>query len=219
LWRERGFEFSEFFWLGWAALAGVVLAEIALLIELVLSSAMGPGFFRLLFLWPVWLAITLSDVLFASGLFRGTGFEIAPITGLIGALIFAGTAALLDIVPSARDRLRLTIVVVWIAGIVFTWASWSLVRSAEPFTSGSRAEVVSRSINNYDPRADWHRVIQRVVVHGYTAEIETLLHPGDTKAAQPICAAVANAKTSGGLHLATAWVRTVDGEVLCGGSA
>jgi hypothetical protein len=219
LWRERGFEFREFFWLGWAALAGVVLAEIALLIELVLSSAMGPGFFRLLFLWPVWLAITLSDVLFASGLFHGTGLEIVPITGVIGALIFAGTAALLDIVPSARDRLRLTIVVVWIAGIVFTWASWSLVRSAEPFTSGSRAEVVSRSINNYDPRADWHRSIQRIAVHGYTVEIGTLLHPGDTKEVRLICVAAANAKTSGDLHLATAWVRSIDGEVLCGGSA
>jgi hypothetical protein len=217
--REHSLEFPDLFWLSWAAIAGVVLSEMALLVELVLPSANNPSFLRLLFLWPIWSAITLSDVLFAADLFHGTGLEIAPITGIIGAIIFAGTAALLDIVPSARDRLRLTIVVVWIAGIVFTAAGWSLVRSAEPFTSGSRAEIVSKSINNDDPSADWHRAIRRVAVHGYTVEIETLLHPGDTKAARPICVAAANAKTSGELHLATAWVRTVDGEVLCGGSA
>lgn len=219
LWREHSFEFHEFFWLGWAALAGVVLAEIALLLELVLPSAMGPGIFRLLVLWPIWLAVTLGDVLFAAGLFHGTGLEIVPITGIIGALIFAGTTALLDIVPSARDRLRLTIGVVWIAGIVFTAAGWSLVRNAEPFTSGSRAEVVSRSMNDADPSSEWHRAIQRIAVHGYTVEIETLLNPGDTHAARPICVAAASAKSNGELPLATAWVRSVDGEILCGGSA
>lgn len=218
-WRDRSIEFSAFFWLGWAAVAGAILAEIALLFELALPSTVGPGFLRLLFLWPVWLAITLSNILFASDLFHGTGLELVPIVGIVGAIIFAGTAAVSDLVRSARDRLRLTIVAVWVAGMVFTSTSWSLVRSAEPLTAGSGSETMLRSMDDDDPSASWHDAIQRVAVHDHTVEIETLLHPGDSRVARPICVAAANAKSSGGVQLATAWVRAIDGEILCGGAA